>query len=899
MQGEPLYDFPDPQPPALKCAGPQRGSLRSVSVLDRLLLTHPVWLQLSINSATALHILQREPPGTFLVRKSSTSQKKVLCVRLADDSIPSFVKQLVIRELDCTFSLESAAISFPDLCRLIAFYCVSRDVLPFTLELPVAIAKATSHKQLESISHMGVEFWNSQLNFRGPRGGASEEKAMPPLPSPEYCSTPQGSPTLFQEFCTIRTRSPRELNYGHEQGALCFINPLFLQSQDAVHRRHQFKRSLKVRVSTETSGPLSPPVASPPPPPLLAKTKGRGFRGGNGGQKTPLAVGSNEGKRGMTVEGVRGETVEGTPCTDPQTASSTKCFQPVPVLPPKKKTSLMPPTLSPTTEEDYHIPPTLSPTTEQDYHIPKMLLKGGEGGGRGGGTEGRGEEEGGGEGGGGKEGTQNEIEIELAETSRVQREKSEERDEEAEPGQEQEEEVLLCVTQENRLAPSLSELESCSSLSSLEEAVESPQRPPFTRGSSNPAPPRQPGSALRKLSAAFVSFFVPGRRVARIVEDLAVDRQTAFGALVQDFLRLQREEELKPNSQSDAVELLQKLRLFLSSAKSFLLDSGELEPPIETLVPEEEIDVVLEKALYRCVLKPLQPQLNATLQTLQQRDGSAPNLERCLRLAREGNPEEQFGVGGDVAAAVAAGLEKVKRKLRVLRRAYSPLDKMTLLLQVCKLVYSTMRSSSAPGRDFGADDFLPVLSYFLVQVNQPEVLTEVIYMMELLDPAYLTGEGGYYLTSVYASLCLIQSDSTPPGGVTREARQSLKAWSRRRSNEAQQHQHQQRCVRVLFRTDQISDLRTVQWKSEVSVDQLTQVCASCFLVDQPGLYQLYWRRDGLLQPLPVNAHIKDLQGQGCSGTPLLYQRIGSSQQEMQGSGNVPLLTRGGVEDQED
>ena len=45
------------------------------------------------------------------------------------------------------------------------------------------------------------------------------------------------------------------------------------------------------------------------------------------------------------------------------------------------------------------------------------------------------------------------------------------------------------------------------------------------------------------------------------------------------------------------------------------------------------------------------------------------------------------------------------------------------------------------GRDFGADDFLPVLSYFLVQVNQPEVLTEVIYMMELLDPAYLTGEG--------------------------------------------------------------------------------------------------------------------------------------------------------------
>ncbi|KPP73922.1 hypothetical protein Z043_106958 [Scleropages formosus] len=44
------------------CVCPSRG-LRSFSVLDRLLLTHPVWLQLSVNSDSALKILQREPPG--------------------------------------------------------------------------------------------------------------------------------------------------------------------------------------------------------------------------------------------------------------------------------------------------------------------------------------------------------------------------------------------------------------------------------------------------------------------------------------------------------------------------------------------------------------------------------------------------------------------------------------------------------------------------------------------------------------------------------------------------------------------------------------------------------------------------------------------------------------------
>lgn len=145
---------------------------------------------------------------------------------------------------------------------------------------------------------------------------------------------------------------------------------------------------------------------------------------------------------------------------------------------------------------------------------------------------------------------------------------------------------------EKRKAPSLTELDSSSSLSSLDENEESPQRPSLTRGTSNPTipsphPPHQSVSALRKMSAAFVSFFVPGKRVIRLVEDLSYDRRMAFGALVQDFLRDQRE-ALKPQCRTSTIELLQGLRLFINQAKVFLLECGELEPPIETLVPEDE-----------------------------------------------------------------------------------------------------------------------------------------------------------------------------------------------------------------------------------------------------------------------------------------------------------------------
>ncbi|KAL2094817.1 hypothetical protein ACEWY4_009536 [Coilia grayii] len=822
MQQDPVYDFPDAQPVGERRACPQRGSLKSISVLDRLLLTHTVWLQLSINSATALHILQREPPGTFLVRKSNTSQKKVLCVRLADDSVPSFVKQFVIREEDSTFSLESSAIRFPDLCRLIAFYCVSRDVLPFTLELPEAIAKASSHKQLESISHMGVEFWSSQLNFRGPRNGpppkAAPEAPPPPAITPEACATPIENPTLFEEFCPIRTRSPRELDIGTGQGALCFINPLFLQDEparSALHRRHRFKRSIKVRVSTETTSLLSPPVAPPPPPPLVAKKRGKGVR-----QK---ATEEEEAKSSATKE----------PAETQVPQEVTDYLHPAVALPPKMRT-LVSPTLSPTAEED-------------DYRMPKALLQ-----------------------------------------SCGQRREQEEEEEQEEDHYMSEDADAGLVLEQSR-APSLSELESSSSISSLDE---SPERPQLSRGTSAPVAPSppalpQPVSALRKMSAAFVSFFVPEKRVARMVEELSRDRCLAFGCLVQDFLREQRE-TLKLRRASSAVEMLQGIRQFLCQAKAFLLDCGELEPPIETLLPEDEMEQALEKAMFRCVLKPLRGPLDEALRALHARDGSSQHMAESLKRAQERSPLQLFGV--QVNVPDAQGIEKVRQKLTMLQRAYSPIDKVLLLLQVCKLIYKSM--SKDKRKEFGADDFLPALSYVIVQCNMPDLLLEVEYMMELLDTPWLTGEGGYYLTSVYASLCLIQSQpsSPPPSGLTREARESLKQWSHRRSNDSRRGRSlQQTFVKVLFQNEESSLVKTVQWKTGVSVEALAQLCAAKFGVSEPEEYGLFWRKDGEVEPLPPDSRIEDFLSLDGSGSPLIYQLQNPDSRSRK-------LTRGGAVD---
>ncbi|KAL1789181.1 ras and Rab interactor 1 [Sigmodon hispidus] len=241
---DPLYDTPDA---SRAQAGGSQQPARSVSLRERLLITRPVWLQLLANAAAALHVLRTEPPGTFLVRKSNTRQCQALCVRLPEASGPSFVSSHYIQESPGGVSLEGSELMFQDLVQLICAYCHSRDILLLPLRLPRAIQQAATHKELEAISHLGMEFWSSSLNTKVQQ----RPSEAPPIPK-------------------LKARSPQELDQG-TGAALCFFNPLFPGDLGPT-KREKFKRSFKVRVSTETSSPLSPPAVPPPPVPVLPGT---------------------------------------------------------------------------------------------------------------------------------------------------------------------------------------------------------------------------------------------------------------------------------------------------------------------------------------------------------------------------------------------------------------------------------------------------------------------------------------------------------------------------------------------------------------------------------------------------------------------------------------------------
>uniref|UniRef100_A0A3P8RZG7 Si:ch211-168d1.3 n=1 Tax=Amphiprion percula TaxID=161767 RepID=A0A3P8RZG7_AMPPE len=388
------------------------------------------------------------------------------------------------------------------------------------------------------------------------------------------------------------------------------------------------------------------------------------------------------------------------------------------------------------------------------------------------------------------------------------------------------------------------------------------KRPPLVRGRGR--------GGLHRMSEAFVCFFAPDKRLTRLVEELSRDRRAIFGGTVQDFL-LEQREVLK-----SLTSLLQSLRLFLSQAKCCLLDSGELEPPIETLVPQNEKDLALERAMFSCVLRPLKSHLEKALIALHSQDGSSQRLTQNMLRLKGDAAMERLGVRTGVPDS--RQVERVKQKLILMQRTHSPIDKVLLLLQVCKCVHKAM--GSLHGHEVSWDDFLPSLSYVIVECNRPHILIEVEYMMELLEPSWLGGEGGYYLTSVYASLCLIQSldkDQPISGCLTPEAQEALKEWSCRRSREAQ-------------RQKENHAVRTLQWRAGETSQALAQLCASTFGVSDPQQYTLYWRSGGEMRALPPQAQPQDLAGHSEGGPSLSYLRTDHDFSKMR------RLTRGGAVD---
>ncbi|XP_062892496.1 ras and Rab interactor 2 isoform X2 [Mobula hypostoma] len=868
----------------------------------------------------------RQPPHKcsltkiFLVRKSATSQRKVLSIRVPDDSDPSFVQDFpILEESDSTaFSLEGSSVTFEDLFHLISFYCVSRDILPFTLKLPQAIASARSHKKLKTISHLGIEFWNSALNVRDTppadppedlgHGAWPQELGSPGWPEPPLRSGP------------LQTRCPTEVCLTGPGGALAFLNPLFEAQESCAGRRGQFKRSFKVRVSTETSSPLSPPSQPPPPipasagarcpqpswapssdsdeaphtpprppvaPPRLKKklraaaagvgvgtgaggfgAEGRGdaVRGRGGGEGRRGEIG--EGGGGVAVEGGGGVRVgggregggggEGRVVGEELLGADLAGYQvpaPSPELSPVR--SFAGPSLG------RSCAPSPDPTSANSPHRASFSAPSSP------------------------DPSSSPTSAPCPDPSSALLSCPSSSSSDPTPGPSSAASSApsspLHSAHHRGLAltlihPQLSE-QSCSSedeglgqllgdhppllqhlpsqsLSSLEgEEDEEEEQDPDDRQ----RPPSWTQTTLRGVGWMMRGplrkvLSSLGRPERRLVR--AVEERSRDGGTYFGGLVQDYLCLVREGraGHTSGTELLQSVRQFMSHMKALLVDSSELDSAHEALVEEAERDRLLESAMHKCVLKPLKPSLYSSLRQFHAADGSLEQLRDNLRRVRKGGPQ---GMGVRASLPDLGTLEKIRLKFGLMQKTYSPVKKVYLLLHVCKLIYERLRTPQ--GEPCGADEFLPALSYVVAQCDLPDLALELEYMMELLDQSELMGEGGYYLISFYTSMFELQNYhlNQPMVGMSREIRHSLKRWHKRRQTcePLPSISDFQNFLRVAYEDPNHGcTAKTLVVRPTDTVADLCCLCAKKFNVSEPAAHGLYLVEDDSCRPLPSDSH---------------------------------------------
>ncbi|KAL9850592.1 ras and Rab interactor 3 isoform 1-T1 [Geothlypis trichas] len=871
--------------------------LPGISILDKLIKTCPVWLQLNMSQERAGAILGKETAGIFLVRKEGNVSNMVLAVRLPVQNEAPAVLEYNIKEEKSILYLEGSVLVFEDVFKLVAFYCVSRDLLPFTLKLPQAILEASSFQDLEIISSLGIDFWDSYLNHRRQDlSHSAKDSAFSTAQADSLRSTQCFASSTNHCSCEI------ELSIGNDR--LWFVNPIFIEEYSnpcppdaSSPKGHSGSTELPpATMLTERRSPRRPP---PPPPShgliqkpslklpqdpttaceenkLLIKPLGKSFEemkteGGDDKEErkqncsgsAPLAGSPRKGSQPSApprrrpsertseessvgnpenCETLKGEGTEGNQDTSAESRDKTLLCKKAVEIPgeiPKKAVSQFQETkLEPAEKEDMpkiqsnatekgKSPPIPPPRRKRISQVPRTPSScqprqrtAGETGAPAGQAVGKGSPA---TGTGGATCTHTKTEPGHGHKS-------------ASSAELEGSHLSLEDLGGSTVAQASTSEPDSYSTSSTEDDLEMLSGSSGKKTRSVILAKAKNRLSLVNLSNVFTVFLSSDRKLQKKIVELAQDKESYFGNLVRDYRVYSLEMMAK---QSSSTEMLQEIRLMMTQLKSYLVQSTELKSLVDPAsYTEEQLEVIAETALYKCVLKPLKEAINSSLKEIHSKDGSLQQLKEN-QLVIQNTTTTDLGVTTSVPET--AVLEKILHKFTTMHKTYSPEKKIAILLKTCKLIYDSMAQGN-PGKPYGADDFLPVLMYVLARSNLTEVLLNVEYMMELMDPALQLGEGSYYLTTTYGVLEHIKNYDkiTVTRQLSVEVQDSIHRWERRRTlNKARASRSSVQdfiCISFLEISGQS---RTLASRRDTTAEQLSQQCAEKFEVSHPKDYGLF------------------------------------------------------------
>ncbi|EEC18490.1 RAB GDP/GTP exchange factor, putative [Ixodes scapularis] len=254
-----------------------------------------------------------------------------------------------------------------------------------------------------------------------------------------------------------------------------------------------------------------------------------------------------------------------------------------------------------------------------------------------------------------------------------------------------------------------------------------------------------------------------GVNVRSYIFKLVQERNTTFAMTIENFIQCTRE-----SNETSPTVVMRNIRQFMSGMKNYLLKHGEGQ--FEQLVQEEQsklksdefmnIDAIIEVSLHRLVIKPLRRYLYQLFVNHYTKSGSLKLLSDNIKYARTKSPQD-LGIRAEFEPPRGVSLELVQYFLQKLQKSYSPLRKLENLLAAISTIYNSVQKDKKTQENeyfsLGADDFLPIFLHVLVQCGMVSAEVEADYMWGLLHPSLLTGEGGYYLTTLSSAVHVLKN----------------------------------------------------------------------------------------------------------------------------------------------
>lgn len=105
-----------------------------------------------------------------------------------------------------------------------------------------------------------------------------------------------------------------------------------------------------------------------------------------------------------------------------------------------------------------------------------------------------------------------------------------------------------------------------------------------------------------------------------------------------------------------------------------------------------------------------------------------PNGERFLRLAQQ--------------------------ELAKIKNYRAPRDKIICILNACKVIFGLLKNSQSS--DTSADSFVPLLIYIVLQANPDHLVSNIQYILRFRNQDKLSGEAGYYLSSLSGAIQFVE-----------------------------------------------------------------------------------------------------------------------------------------------